>query len=76
MRIRWTVVVVDTGRILAQRVVHVLANDTAEELAARVLRQEYIMYAEVAAAICEERAIWREDGVPIIKSKANPNHYS
>nr|XP_043623108.1 phosphoribosylglycinamide formyltransferase, chloroplastic isoform X2 [Erigeron canadensis] len=29
----------DTGRILAQRVVPVLANDTAEELAARVLRQ-------------------------------------
>lgn len=29
----------DTGRILAQRVVPVLANDTAEELAARVLHQ-------------------------------------
>ncbi|GJU93197.1 phosphoribosylglycinamide formyltransferase, chloroplastic [Tanacetum coccineum] len=66
----------DTGRILAQRVVPVLANDTAEELAARVLRQEHKMYAEVAAAICEERVIWREDGVPIIKSKANPYHYS
>lgn len=29
----------DTGRILAQSVVPVLANDTAEELAARVLRE-------------------------------------
>ena len=29
----------DTGRIIAQRVVPVLANDTAEELAARVLRE-------------------------------------
>lgn len=29
----------DTGRILAQKVVPVLANDTAEELAARVLHQ-------------------------------------
>jgi len=29
----------DTGRILAQRVVPVLANDTAEELAARVLNE-------------------------------------
>lgn len=29
----------DTGRILAQRVVPVLANDTAEELAARVLQE-------------------------------------
>ncbi|XP_076939020.1 phosphoribosylglycinamide formyltransferase, chloroplastic-like [Bidens hawaiensis] len=66
----------DTGRILAQRIVPVLANDTAETLAARVLRQEHKMYAEVAAAVCDERVIWREDGVPIIQSKANPNHYS
>lgn len=29
----------DTGRILAQRVVPVLAKDTAEELAARVLHE-------------------------------------
>ncbi|KAI3716149.1 hypothetical protein L6452_23275 [Arctium lappa] len=66
----------DTGRILAQRIVPVIANDTAEELAARVLRQEHKMYAEVAAAICDERVIWREDGVPLIQSKANPEHYS
>ncbi|XP_071731867.1 phosphoribosylglycinamide formyltransferase, chloroplastic-like [Rutidosis leptorrhynchoides] len=66
----------DMGRILAQRIVPVLANDTAEELAARVLCQEHKMYAEVAAAVCEDRVIWREDGVPIIRSKANPNHYS
>ncbi|KAI3815107.1 hypothetical protein L1987_14763 [Smallanthus sonchifolius] len=66
----------DTGRILAQRIVPVLANDTVEELAARVLRQEHKLYAEVAAAVCEELVIWREDGVPIIQSKSNPNHYS
>ncbi|KAK1414408.1 hypothetical protein QVD17_30152 [Tagetes erecta] len=66
----------DTGRILAQRIVPVLANDTVEELASRVLRQEHKMYAEVAAAICEERVFWREDGVPIIQSKANPNVFS
>ncbi|KAD2394412.1 hypothetical protein E3N88_41389 [Mikania micrantha] len=66
----------DTGHILAQRIVPVLANDTVEELAARVLRQEHKLYAEVVAAVCEERVIWREDGVPIIQSKANPNHYS
>ncbi|KAL6549941.1 hypothetical protein OROMI_020429 [Orobanche minor] len=34
----------DTGRILAQRVVHVLAEDTAEELAARILREEHKLY--------------------------------
>lgn len=32
----------DTGRILAQRVVPVLATDTAEELAARVLKEVMI----------------------------------
>ncbi|KAK3036953.1 hypothetical protein RJ639_030918 [Escallonia herrerae] len=65
----------DTGRILAQRVVHVLANDTAEELAARVLYEEHRMYVDVAAALCEDRIIWREDGVPLIQSKENPKDY-
>ncbi|BBH00675.1 Formyl transferase [Prunus dulcis] len=59
----------DTGRILAQRVVPVLAKDTAEELAARVLREEHRIYVEVITALCEDRVIWREDGVPIIRSK-------
>ncbi|KAM1040731.1 hypothetical protein ACFX13_030721 [Malus domestica] len=66
----------DTGRILAQRVVLVLAKDTAEELAARVLREEHALYVEVTKALCEERIIWREDGVPIIRSKENPAEYS
>ncbi|KAL3625026.1 Phosphoribosylglycinamide formyltransferase (GART) [Castilleja foliolosa] len=65
----------DTGRILAQRVVPVLANDTAEELAAWVLHEEHILYADVAAALCEERIVWREDGVPLIRAKENPNDY-
>ncbi|CAI9787856.1 unnamed protein product [Fraxinus pennsylvanica] len=65
----------DTGRILAQRVVPVLANDTAEELAARVLHEEHRLYVEVVAALCEDRIIWREDGVPLIQSKENPNDY-
>ncbi|KAF5474911.1 hypothetical protein F2P56_006763 [Juglans regia] len=65
----------DTGRILAQSVVPVLANDTAEELAARVLQEEHRLYVEVTAALCEERIIWREDGVPLIRCKENPSHY-
>ncbi|KAL2483934.1 Phosphoribosylglycinamide formyltransferase [Forsythia ovata] len=65
----------DTGRILAQRVVPVLADDTAEELAARVLHEEHKLYVEVVAALCEERIIWREDGVPLIQSKENSNDY-
>ncbi|XP_065862501.1 phosphoribosylglycinamide formyltransferase, chloroplastic-like [Euphorbia lathyris] len=65
----------DTGRILAQRVVPVLVNDTPEELAARVLREEHGLYVEVITALCEERIIWREDGVPLIQSRENPNEY-
>ncbi|KAK8973670.1 hypothetical protein V6N11_044641 [Hibiscus sabdariffa] len=65
----------DTGRILAQKVVPVLANDTAEELAARVLREEHKLYVEVTAALCEDRIVWREDGVPLIRSKENPEEY-
>ncbi|KAL6546805.1 Phosphoribosylglycinamide formyltransferase (GART) [Orobanche minor] len=65
----------DTGRILAQRVVSVLPNDTAEDLAARVLHEEHKVYVEVSAALCEERIVWREDGVPLIRTKENPNDY-
>jgi len=66
----------DTGCILAQRVVPVLANDTANELAARVLRQEHQLYVEVVEALCEERIVWREDGVPLIRNKVNPSDYN
>ncbi|KAJ6845503.1 phosphoribosylglycinamide formyltransferase, chloroplastic-like isoform X1 [Iris pallida] len=66
----------DTGRTLAQRVVPVLANDTAEELAARVLHEEHQVYVEVVSALCEDRIVWREDGVPLIRSREDPNVYT
>ncbi|MED6182989.1 Phosphoribosylglycinamide formyltransferase (GART) [Stylosanthes scabra] len=66
----------DTGRILAQRAVPVLANDTAEELAARVLKEEHRLYVETVEALCAERIVWRDDGVPLIRSKDNPNEFS
>lgn len=65
----------DTGRILAQRIVPVLANDTAEDLAARVLQEEHILYVEAAAALCEGRVHWREDGVPIIQKSWDTEEY-
>lgn len=40
----------DEGPILAQAVVPVLSGDTADQLAARVLRQEHRMYRQVLAA--------------------------
>jgi phosphoribosylglycinamide formyltransferase-1 len=39
----------DHGSILAQAVVPVLAGDTAETLAARVLRQEHLIYPQAVA---------------------------
>lgn len=66
----------DTGRILAQRVIPVLATDTAEELAARVLKEEHSLYVEAVAAICQGRIVWREDGVPLIRSIDDPKLYS
>ncbi|AAD21688.1 This gene is a member of the formyl transferase family PF/00551 and may be a pseudogene of gb/X74767 phosphoribosylglycinamide formyl transferase (PUR3) from Arabidopsis thaliana since our sequence differs from PUR3 by an insertion of an A at bp 225 and a deletion of an A at bp 1276 [Arabidopsis thaliana] len=65
----------DTGRILAQSAVRVIANDTPEELAKRVLHEEHKLYVEVVGAICEERIKWREDGVPLIQNKQNPDEY-
>ncbi|XP_021737386.1 phosphoribosylglycinamide formyltransferase, chloroplastic-like [Chenopodium quinoa] len=66
----------DTGRILAQRVVPVCAFDTPEELAARVLHEEHLLYVDVVAAVCEDRIIWRDDGVPLIQSKEDPQQYN
>ncbi|KAJ1406214.1 Phosphoribosylglycinamide formyltransferase, active site [Sesbania bispinosa] len=65
----------DTGRILAQHVVPVLANDTAEDLAARVLKEEHQLYVEVVEALCEDRVVWRKDGVPLIQSKEKPDEF-
>ncbi|KMT10921.1 hypothetical protein BVRB_5g113340 [Beta vulgaris subsp. vulgaris] len=66
----------DTGRILAQRTVPVCAFDTPEELAARVLHEEHQLYVDAVAALCEDRLIWRDDGVPLIRSKADPQQYN
>jgi phosphoribosylglycinamide formyltransferase 1 len=41
----------DVGPILAQAVVPILANDTAETLAARVLSQEHLMYPQALAQL-------------------------
>ena len=41
----------DTGKILAQTRVPVISNDTPETLAARVLEQEHILYAETLQRI-------------------------
>jgi phosphoribosylglycinamide formyltransferase-1 len=47
---------VDEGPIIAQAVVPVLASDTPEELAARVLAEEHRLYPEVLAMVASGRA--------------------
>ena len=37
--------------------------------------QEHKLYVEVTTALCEDRIVWREDGVPLIRSKENPEEY-
>ncbi len=44
----------DHGEILAQAVVPVVAGDTADTLAARVLSQEHIIYAQVIARLLQD----------------------
>lgn len=44
----------DSGQLLAQAVVPILAGDTAESLAARVLSQEHQIYPRVVRALLEQ----------------------
>ena len=39
------------------------------------LSQEHHLYVDVVAALCEDRITWRDDGVPLIQSKEDPNQY-
>ncbi len=48
----------DSGPILAQAVVPVLAGDTEETLAARVLTQEHLVYPQAIADLLAREAAW------------------
>jgi phosphoribosylglycinamide formyltransferase len=56
----------DHGPIVAQVVVPVRPDDTADTLAARVLTHEHKLYPKVVAAICRGEIHWREDGIPYL----------
>ncbi len=53
---------VDTGPIIAQRAVHVLATDTAETLKDRILEQEHDLFARTLQTIAEGRVQLVEKG--------------
>jgi phosphoribosylglycinamide formyltransferase 1 len=46
---------VDAGRILGQKVVPILDNDTEESLSQRILEQEHILYSEVIGDIIDNK---------------------
>ncbi|MDI6749159.1 MAG: phosphoribosylglycinamide formyltransferase [Rhodocyclaceae bacterium] len=61
----------DCGPIIIQAAVPVLAGDTPDALAARVLRQEHIIYPQAARAVLEGRCrlvdgrvVWDDDATP------------
>ena len=56
----------DTGPIIAQNVVPVLAEDTADSLAARILIQEHIIYPEVIGW-------WAENRIKVVDGKVVVN---
>ncbi|MFC1583390.1 phosphoribosylglycinamide formyltransferase [Candidatus Neomarinimicrobiota bacterium] len=56
----------DHGPIVSQAIVPVRPDDTADALAARVLKHEHKLYPKVLAAICRGEIHWREDGVPYL----------
>jgi phosphoribosylglycinamide formyltransferase-1 len=49
--VHWVIEELDAGSIIDQAMVPVLATDTADDLAARVLSQEHMMYPKVIAQI-------------------------
>jgi len=59
----------DRGTIAAQTPVPVYPTDSPEDVAQRVLEQEWIVYPEVVAALCSDSFEWREDGVIMLKSQ-------
>ncbi len=51
--VHWVTADLDDGPVLGQARVPVLANDTARDLAARVLVQEHLLYPAVLRALCD-----------------------
>lgn len=55
----------DAGPIVIQAVVPVRADDTAEQLAARVLRQEHVIYPRAVRWFLEGRLVIRDGGTTV-----------
>lgn len=64
---------VDSGPIIAQAVVPVLPDDTADSLAARILVQEHQVYPQVVRWIAEGRVSCNADGIVTVSNAKNPD---
>lgn len=60
----------DSGPIIQQAVVPVLDDDTADTLAARILKEEHRIYSEGIALILSGK--WRIDGRRVVRSTPAP----
>jgi len=58
----------DKGTIIAQRPVPVYPTDAPEDVAARVLEQEWLLFSEVVGQLCRGDYQWRDDGVVMLRS--------
>jgi phosphoribosylglycinamide formyltransferase-1 len=66
----------DAGPIVAQAAVPVLPGDTAEELAARVLRQEHRIYPQALRWLIEGKLSIRDGAVSVKENDAQQSVYS
>lgn len=57
-------------------IVVVIYNSLAANLPLTLRFQEHHVYVEAVAALCEDRIVWREDGVPLIRTHTNPDTYT
>ena len=64
--------VMDEGPILAQAAVPVLADDTPDSLAARVLVQEHMLYPRALRLLAEGRAGWSDPGASLSNPLPGP----
>jgi len=66
----------DTGAIIAQRAVPVYPTDTPDDVAARVLKEEWVVYPWVVEALCDGRIEYREgDRMPMVHAKEGDHQF-
>lgn len=71
--VHYVVPEVDAGPIIAQAAVPVLAGDTSDILAARVLAEEHRLYPEVVRWIAQGRVHLDTDGVVRVSGLSDPD---